>query len=126
MQKRPEASVPCFWQVYVHLHETVKVDIRECNVPSIDAGTLNLIADHSPQRSSSTVRYTRIVLALMAGRRIVSLDLTASNRRYACLLSSCQVRGLVTMTADMASEMHFNALRSLARPCLTAYWTTPR
>ena len=93
MQKRPEAKLPSYWRVHVHLQETVKVDIRECNVPSIDAGTLNLIAAHSPRWLSSNLRYTRVVLALMAGRRIISLDLTVSNRRYACLLSSCQVRG---------------------------------
>ena len=121
--KEARSKVTFYWRVHVHLQETVKVDISECSVPSIDARTLNLIAVHSRQWSSSNLRYAHIVLALMAGRRIVSLDLTASNRRYACLLSSCQVRGSTyhdhTMI-DMASEMHFNALRSLAQTCLTA------
>ena len=81
MQKRPEATLPFYWWVHVHLHETFKVDIRECNVPSIDAGTHNLIAAHSPQRISFDLRYTRFVLASMASRRIISLVLTFSNRR---------------------------------------------
>ncbi len=62
---------------------------------------------------------TCVVLALVAGRQTVSLDLTVSNRRYSSFLSTFrrqQLYSIVTMT----SEMHFSALRSLTQPCLTA------
>ncbi len=118
--KEARSKVAFYWRVHVHLHETVKVDMRECNVPSIDARTLNLIiiAAHSPQRSSSNRRYAQIVLALMAGRRIVSLDLTASNRCYACLLSSCQVRG-----STYHDHMHRYGLQD-AFQCIAQLCTT--
>ena len=64
--KEARSKVTFYWRVHVHLQETVKVDISECSVPSIDARTLNLIAVHSRQWSSSNLRYAHIVLALMA------------------------------------------------------------
>ena len=35
--------------------------------------------------------------------------------------AASQSATLLSMTVNTASEMHFNALRSLTQPCLTAY-----
>ena len=65
-------------------------------------------------------RVTNSLVPLVAGRQTVSLDLTVSSRRYSCFLSTFRSQRLYSIVT-MTPEMHFNALRSLTQPCLTAY-----
>jgi hypothetical protein len=44
---------------------------------------------------------------------IVSLDLRVSNRRYTYFSAAFKSAVLLTMTVNIASELHFNALHSL-------------
>ena len=48
--------------------------------------------------------------------------LTVSNiRAMIVVLAAFQSASLPSMTVNIASDMHLNALRSLTQPCLTAY-----
>ena len=75
---------------------------------------------------TSNISCTCVALALVAGRRdsaspyLISLALPVSNRRHYCCHVSFSVSEPTLHDCNIASEMHFNALRSPTQPCLTA------
>ena len=75
---------------------------------------------------TSNISCTCVALALVAGRRdsaspyLISLALPVSNRRHYCCHVSFSVSEPTLRDCNIASEMHFNALRSPTQPCLTA------
>jgi len=52
--------------------------------------------------------------------RTVSLVLSVSNRRYKYCSAAFKSAVLLTIIVNIASEMHFNASRSLTQTCMTA------
>ncbi len=67
--------------------------------------------------TTSNLSSTSVVLTLVAGRRDSAP--TVSNKRHGCYLSSFQSAIMFFMTVIVASEVRFNASRSLTQPCLT-------
>ncbi len=51
----------------------------------------------------------------------LSRTLFATCKPQNVVTAASQSATLLSMTVNLASEMHFNALRSLTQPCLTAY-----
>ncbi len=60
------------------------------------------------------------MLAIVAGCQDCSLALTVDNSAITVVPAASQSTTLPSIPVNV-SEMHFNALRSLTQPCLTAY-----
>ncbi len=64
---------------------------------------------------------TCVVLALVAGRKDCQPRPNSQPTDASIVTAASQSATLLSMTVNIASNMHFNALRSLTQPCLTAY-----
>ena len=72
--------------------------------------------------TTSNISSTCVVLALVAGRRDCQPRPNSKvTDAIIVVTAASQSPTLLSMTVNIASEVLFNALRSLTQPCLTAY-----